>query len=106
MHEDLIQLPDLVSIKEMLEVARRDINQALEEDRELLPMSHLLTKVIDIIEEKISVKDDFSTFSQKEKIELAAHLHFLQGLLEDFFYFEEDSFDDEEDFEEDEFERN
>lgn len=99
MIEDLIQLPELAEVKELLVVARRDIETEVKEDPELLDSSKLLIKVIDIIEEKIAKGSDFSKLNDQEKIGLASHLNFLHCLLEDFFFF-----DDEEEFDDEEFE--
>lgn len=96
MNEDLIQLPELKDIKEMLSSAREDISIEVQEDPELLPLSRLLNQVIDIIEEKIGNRKELNKIDIKEKIDLAAHLNFLQGLLEDFFLFDETDLEEEE----------
>lgn len=97
MKEDLIQLPLLKDIKEMLELSRNDIAAVVEDDPEMLPSSNLLNQVINIIEEKISNGKDFKKYSEREKIDLAAYLNFFQNLLEDFFDFDDEmDFDDEE----------
>lgn len=101
MNDDLIQLPELKEIKEMLVAARQDIQAEVEEDPELLPLSKLLIQVIDIIEEKIAKHKDLSKLSEREKIDCAAYLTFLQGLQEDFFFYDESGMEGEE-FEDDE----
>ena len=105
MSEDLIQLPNIQEIKEMLELARNDIRTEVEQDPEIAPSSQLLIQVMDVIDAKLTKSQDFSKLSQTEKIDIAAHLNFLQALLEDFFMFdgdfEDEDFDlDEEDLEE------
>lgn len=100
MNEDLIQLPELKEINEMLSAARNDINAEIQEDPELIPLSKLLIQVIDIIEEKISQHKDLSKLGNKEKIDIAAYLNFLQGLQEDFFFYDDMEFEDEEEMEE------
>ena len=89
MNEDLINLPNLNNVSEMLVMARRDIEAEVEQDAELLEASTLLLQVISIMEEKIASKKDTANLSLKEKIDFAAHLNFLQELLEDFFFFED-----------------
>lgn len=104
MTEDLIQLPNVQEVKEMLDIARRDIATEVEQDAELQPASQLLVQVMDVIDGKLTKFKSFDKLNQAEKIDIAAHLNFLQSLLEDFFMFDEDfdDFDDEEDFEEEE----
>jgi hypothetical protein len=96
MNEDLIQLPEYKDVKEMLANTREDINVEIEEDSELLPLGNLLIQVIDIIEEKIAKQKDFSKLNDKEKIDLAAYLNFLQSLQDEMFFFDEEAFEDEE----------
>jgi hypothetical protein len=95
MNEDLIQLPELKDIKEMLAASREDIQAEVQEDPELIPLSKLLIQVIDIIEEKISKYKNLSRLNEKEKIDLAAYLNFLQGLQEDFFFYDEIDFEED-----------
>ena len=102
MNEDLIQLPELKDIKEMLAATRQDISVEVEEDPELLPVSKLLTQVIDIIEEKIAKHKDLTNLDNKTKIDIAAYLNFLQGLQEDFFFYDELDFEEEGEGEEEE----
>lgn len=97
MSEDLIHLPDLNAIRDILEVAKRDIAKEVEIDPDLIPMSRLIQKVIKSIEEKISSLSKMAEIDEAKKIDLAAHLNFLQCLLEDFFYYDDEEFD--EDFE-------
>jgi hypothetical protein len=94
MSEDLIQLPNIEEIKEMLDLARNDIRTEVEQDPEIEPSSQLLIQVMDVIDSKLAESKDFSQLSQTEKIDIAAHLNFLQALLEDFFMFDGD-FEDE-----------
>lgn len=96
MNEDLIQLPEFKDVKEMLATTRDDIAVEVEEDPELLPLSKLVNQVIDLIEEKIAKQKDFSKLNEKEKIDLAAYLNFLQSLQEEFFFFDESDFEEEE----------
>ena len=96
MTEDLIQLPNIEDIKEMLDVAKVDIQTEVEQDPELKPASELLVQVIKVIHDKLAKSKDFDKLSSEEKIDIAAHLNFLQALLEDFFMFEDEEFEDEE----------
>lgn len=100
MTEDLIQLPDIQEIKEMLDVAKRDIQSEVEQDPELQPASELVVQVISVLDGKLGKTKNFDKLNVAEKIDIAAHLNFLQALLEDFFMFD-DEFEDEE-FEDDE----
>ncbi|HEV8051149.1 MAG TPA: hypothetical protein VGP47_01545 [Parachlamydiaceae bacterium] len=104
MTEDLIQLPNIEEIKEMLDVAKRDIQTEVEQDPELQPASELLVQVISVIDDKLSKSKAFEQLNQAEKIDIAAHLNFLQALLEDFFMFDDefDEFEDDEEMEDDE----
>ncbi len=101
MNEDLLQLPEITDVKEMLANARNDIKLEIEEDPDLVPLSKLLIQVIDILEEKISKHKNLNKLAEKDKIDVAAHLNFLQGLLEDFFFYDEVDFEEEEYVEED-----
>lgn len=103
MTEDLIQLPNVQEVKEMLDIARRDIAAEVEQDSELQPASQLLIQVMDVIDSKLAKLKNLEKISQTEKIDVAAHLNFLQSLLEDFFMFDED-FDDFEDYDDEDFE--
>lgn len=98
MTEDLIQLPNIEEIKEMLDIAKRDIQTEVEQDPELQPASDLLVQVIEVIDGKLAKSKAFDQLNQAEKIDIAAHLNFLQALLEDFFMFDDEfeDFDDEE----------
>lgn len=102
MTEDLIQLPNIEEIKEMLDVAKQDIQSEVQQDPELQPASELLVQVISVIDAKLAKTKDFDKLNVAEKIDIAAHLNFLQALLEDFFMFD-DEFEDEE-FDEDDLE--
>lgn len=93
MNNDLIQLPEVSEIKELITCAREDIDNAAKEDAELASQSQLVLEVLRIIEEQISKQKDLNKLNLREKISVAANLNFLHGLLEDFFF-------DEEDFEE------
>lgn len=100
MTEDLIQLPNIEEIKEMLDIAKRDIQTEVEQDPELQPASELLVQVIEVIDGKLAKSKGFDQLNQAEKIDIAAHLNFLQALLEDFFMFDDEFEDfDDEDFE-------
>lgn len=104
MSEELIQFPTVVEIKEMLVDARQDIEAELQENPDLVDLSKLIFSVIDILEEKISKYKDLNKLNQKEKIDLASHISFLNSLEDDFFFtddelegfeFEEVELDDE-----------
>lgn len=99
MKEDVIQLPDLQEIKEMLQTAKEEVDAEVKENPELKDSCHLIFEVIAIIDGKLKASKDLDKLNIKEKIDVAAHLSFLQGLLEDFYFFE-----DEEDFDMDDFE--
>lgn len=97
MKEDLIQLPNIAEVKEMLQLAKTDIQNEIKQDPEVAPTSDLLLELITIIEEKTNKAKDLSKLPLKEKIDMAAHLNFLQILLEDFFLMDDDfDFSDEE----------
>ena len=98
MSEDTIQLPELKDIQMMLKAAREDVETEVKEDPELAPSTEIIIQVIDIIEEKIAKEGDLNKLNTRQKIDFAAYLSFLQSLLEDLFYFDED-FEDDEDFE-------
>jgi hypothetical protein len=100
MEEEVIQLPELKDIKEMLTVTRQDIDFEIQEDKDLIPLSKLLVQVIDIIEEKIANHKDLTKLNEREKIDLAAYLNFLQCLQEDFFFFDEEMEFEEDDLDE------
>lgn len=102
MTEDIIQFPDVVEMREMLNAAKGDIQEAAAADPDIKEHSKLVMDVIAIIEEKLAGQKDLSKLAQKDKIFLAAHINFFQTLLEDLFMddFDEEDFDDEEDFEE------
>lgn len=96
MTDDLIQLPDISEIKEMITLAKQDIQTEVEQDPELRQASELLLNVINVIDGKLAKTKNFENLTNVEKIDIAAHLNFLQHLLEDFFIFDEEDFDDEE----------
>lgn len=89
MNEDLIQLPEVKEIKEMLVTVRHDVQEEVEKDSELIPLSKLLLQVMDMIDEKVAKHKDLNKLNVKEKIDVAAYLSFLQGLQEDFFFYDE-----------------
>jgi hypothetical protein len=93
MTNDLIELPEIGEINELIEIAKNDITAVLKEDKELAPQGDLILEVLKAIEEKIDNKKDLNALPIKEKISLAAHLSFFHNLLEDFFFSDED-FDD------------
>jgi hypothetical protein len=107
MKEELIQLPNPNDIREMLALAKQDIQNEIEQDPELASTARLLNELIAIVEQKIGKNTDLSKLALKDQIDVAAHLHFLQFLLEDFFLMDEDFDFDEEDlqFEEEEEEK-
>jgi hypothetical protein len=90
MIEELIQFPSIPELKEMLIDAREDIKTELQDDHDLIDTAKLLFHVIDIIEEKISTHKDFNDLNDKEKIDLAAHICFLNMLEDDFYLPDED----------------
>lgn len=107
MSNELIQLPDLKEIKDMLKSASQDIDNEIKQNPELKSSSQLLVQVIHIIEEKLSKKEPLEKLNIKDKIDVAAHLNFLQCLMEDFFFENEDFEDmdlDDMDFEDEDFE--
>lgn len=110
MTKDLIELPEVGEINELIEIAKNDITAVLKEDKELEPQGNLILKVLQAIEGKIANKGDLNAMPLDEKISLAAHLSFFHNLLEDFFFSDEDFDDldydeDEEENDEDEEER-
>lgn len=104
MKEDLIQLPDLNEVKELLDEARANLKEEIQEFPELAQRAELITEVIKCIEEKFMHKKDMEKANIKEKIDFAAHLTLLQNLMQDFYFIEDDEdFDsefDDEDFDE------
>lgn len=102
MTEDLIQLPKVAEIKEMIVIARQDVQTEVEQDPELAPASELLMNVIDVIDGKLAKSSNFDNLNNVQKIDIAAHLNFLQNLLEDFFMFDEDFEEDDLEFEDEE----
>lgn len=98
MQEDQLQLPTLEEIQEVLQSAKEDIKEEIQENPELASSAGLLNQLMEIIEEKVANKKDLSALDEKSKIDLAAHLHFFQILLEDFFYFEEEFDENGEEF--------
>lgn len=106
MTNDLIELPEVGEINELIDIAKNDVTAVLKEDKELAPQGDLILEVLKTIEGKIANQSDLNALPLKEKISLAAHLSFFHNLLEDFFFSDEDfdDFDDEEE-EEDEDDR-
>lgn len=102
MTDDLIQLPNISEIKEMIAIAKQDVQNEIEQDPELREASELLLNVINVIDSKLAKTKNFENLNNVEKIDIAAHLNFLQHLLEDFFMFDEDFEEEDFDFEEDE----
>lgn len=102
MHEELIELPSIKDIKELLTSAKEDINTEINDDPQLATQSKLLLEVIKIVEEKLVKEQDLNKLNLKEKINIASHLNFLQNLLEDFFFVGD--FEEDEDFDIDEYE--
>ncbi len=104
--DHLVELPEFSEIKELLASTKKEITDEVKADKDLAEPSKLLLKVIQIIEEKIKTGNT-AKLNDNERIDLAAHLNFLQMLMEDFFFDEDfDDFDDfdDEDFDEDELE--
>lgn len=89
MSEELIQFPEIDEIKTMLADARQEIEAELQEDPDLVPLSKLLFSVITIIEEKVAKYRDLNKIGEREKIDLAAHICFLNSLEDDFFFSDE-----------------
>ena len=90
MSEELIQFPSIDEIKEMLVDTRQDIQAELQEDPEQIPLGKLLFSLIDILEEKIAKHKDLNRLSEKDKIDLASHICFLNSLEDDFFFQDEE----------------
>lgn len=97
MNEDLIELPNITDIKELLVEAKGDIQEELKEDPSLLDQSQLLIDLMEIIEEKISSQKNIDKMDLRSKIDLAAHLNYLHTLLDDFFLASDFDFGIEED---------
>jgi hypothetical protein len=101
MSQDTLQLPSTKELKEFLKAAKQDINTVGNEEAELAPQCELISEVIQIMEEQVGNKKDLNKLTSKEKIFFAAHLSFLQSLLEDIFLAEEfEDFDELEDLDE------
>lgn len=99
MTEDLIQLPEVKDIQEMLSAAKEDVQTQVDQEPDLEPSSQLINQVINVLEEKLGKEKDLNRLNQKQKIDIAAHLSFLQSLLEDFFFFDEEYSEDGEEYE-------
>jgi len=95
MTNELIHLPEVTEVKDLLTAAKHDISAIVEEDAEMATHTKLALEVIGVIDEQLAKGGDLNTLTLKEKISFAAHLNFLQCLLEDIF-FDEDEFEDEE----------
>lgn len=98
MVQELIQLPELNEIQELLVMAKQDIDQEVKNNPDLTEDSKLLKEVMKVIQDKLAKKSNFSKLDTAEKIDLAAHINFLHCLLEEFFFDEADfgdDFDDE-----------
>ena len=96
MNEELIQFPAVDEIKQMLIDAKEDIQEHVRADPDLISEGKLLFRVIDIIDEKISKHNDINRLSEKDKIDIAAHINFLNSLEDDFFISEEEDYEDAE----------
>lgn len=83
MSQDFIQLPELAEIKEDLNLAKQDIQAAVQEDSSLETLGAFVVDVINIIEGKVAaVKGDLD---MKTKVDLAAHLTLLNSLMDEIF---------------------
>ncbi|MBA2367907.1 MAG: hypothetical protein H0V82_02650 [Candidatus Protochlamydia sp.] len=103
MENDFIQLPDFSEIEEDLNLAKGDIQTALESDPSLEPLSAFVNEVIDIIKSKVSNIKDPSNLDTKTKVDLAAHMTLLNSLMDEIFLSELDELDEDEEEEEEEF---
>lgn len=104
MNHEIIQLPDPNEIREFLSSAQQDVDTALKEEPELSSQHQLVTEVIRVMQEQVANKNDLNQLGLKEKISFAAHLNFLQGLLEDLFLGDQYEEYEEEEGEEEELE--
>lgn len=103
MNQDLIPLPEIEDIKEIINVAREDLVEVVKEVPDLAPEAELIKQVMAIVETKLGKRTNFDNLKNEERIDVAAYINFLQMLLDDFFYDElDDSFDDE-DFDDEDF---
>lgn len=102
MSEDIIQLPEITDVKELLTMAREDIAKEIETNPDVAPDAVLIKELMTIIDAKITKDKDFSKLALPAKIDLAAHLNFLHCLLEDFFMMDDFEEFDDEDLEEEE----
>jgi len=95
MTNEIIELPEVEDIKEMLDTAEKDVREFTQEEgnEEFAEQSQLILETIAIVKELIGTNKDLNKLDRKEKISIAAHLTFTQGLLEDFFFGAD--FDDE-----------
>lgn len=96
MKEDLIQLPEVSDIKDLLAMAKDDIAEQIAESPEMEEEGELLKQVMSIIETKMGKEKDLQKMNLNAKIDMAAHLSFLQSLLEEFFI-SDGEFDDYDD---------
>lgn len=101
MENEFIQLPDFSEIEEDLNLAKGDIQTALESDPSLEPLSTFVNEVIDIIKSKVSKIKDPSNLDLKTKVDLAAHMTLLNSLMDEIFLSDLDELDDDEEDDED-----
>lgn len=108
MKEDLIIVPEIEELKNVIADARHDLSE-IEEDSEVQDSRELAEKILDIIEEKIANKSSLKGIDVKEKVWFVSHLFLLENILEDIFdedmFFLDDETSEEEDDEEEETEK-
>ncbi|MCE2983240.1 MAG: hypothetical protein LW832_06705 [Parachlamydia sp.] len=99
MESEFIQLPNVTEIEEDLNLAKEDIDAALEADASLEPYSAFINAVIEIIKSKIANVGDASELDFNTKVDLAAHMTLLNSLMDEIFASDLDEwdFDEEED---------
>ncbi|CUI17135.1 hypothetical protein PNK_1525 [Candidatus Protochlamydia naegleriophila] len=97
MSQDFIQLPELAEIQEDLNLAKQDIEAAVQEDSSLESLGAFVVEVINIIEGKAAAVK--GNLDMKSKVDLAAHLTLLNSLMDEIFLA---NMEDELEFEEEE----
>lgn len=95
MSQDLLDLPTLEEIKELISAARADIAEATQQDPASAEDYMQIAEIVTCIEELIAKHRSLDKLSSKEKIALAAHLCFLDIAFDIVFFSEEECEDDE-----------
>jgi hypothetical protein len=96
MNQDLLDLPSLEEVKELISAARTDIAEATEQEPESAVDFNQIAEVVNCIDELAAKHSSFENLSIKDRIALAAHLCFLDIAFDIVFFSEEDECEDDE----------